>query len=181
LAETTAKLLAEKPSTEPLAKPPAKLAEDALAESVAKPDTADTTESSAVEPQKETATATVTATTASGTPLQLQLPPITINFLSLAGVTEGHRDQPKLEAKPEATPSQEPQPTVIMPLGAITKEIEVTTKGMELQIGSTVLIYYDWLRSRGYDRFGLRPCEGSVRCLGLLVGSCRPPLNTFKP
>ena len=55
---------------------------------------------------------------------------------------EGRRDQPQLEAKP----------SIMMPLGSITKEIEVTTKGMEIQVGSTLLMYYDWLRSKGYER-----------------------------
>jgi len=56
--------------------------------------------------------------------------------------TEGRRDQPQ----PEATPS------VMMPLGGVAREIEVTTKGMEIQVGSTLLMYYDWVRSRGYER-----------------------------
>jgi len=91
-----------------------------------------------VEPQKKTA-----ETTSNRLPLrdlvvyvQTPTPP------TGTAPAEGHRDQPQPEAKP----------SIMMPLGSITKEIEVTTKGMEIQVGSTLLMYYDWLRSKGYER-----------------------------
>ena len=50
-------------------------------------------EQPAVEPQKKTATATVGATTASGTPLQVQLPPM--HFHIPTAPAEGRGDQPQ--------------------------------------------------------------------------------------
>jgi len=103
-------------------------------------------EPSKAEPQKKTATAipeTVTAQatqTVAGKPI---VPPIHIHIPKEAlPSAEGHRDQPQ----PEAKPSQ------MTPLGSISREIEVTTRGMEIQVGSAVLKCYDWVRGRGYER-----------------------------
>jgi len=135
----TAATAAERPPAESSAEP----AETAI---TAKSAENTSVESSTVKPQKKTVAATVGATTASGTPLQVQLPPISINFppmqQSPAAPADGRRDQPQPEAKP----------SIMMPLGSITRQIEVTTRGMEIQVGSTLLMYYDWLRGRGYER-----------------------------
>jgi len=93
-----------------------------------------TPEQPAVEPQKKTATATASKPIVQ--PIHIHIPKEALPS------AEGHRDQPQLEAKP----------SMMMPLGSITREIEVTTKGMEIQVGSTLLMYYDWLRSKGYER-----------------------------
>jgi len=121
---------------------PASAAASEPIEPAGTPATAPTTaiEQPIVEPQKKTAKATVGVATASGTPLQVQLPPM--HFHIPTSTAEGRRDQPQPEAKP----------SIMMPLGSVTKEIEVTTKGMEIQVGSTLLTYYDWVRSRGYER-----------------------------
>ena len=79
-------------------------------------------EPSKVEPQKKTATAQATQTVA-GKPI-VQPIHIRIPKEALSSV-EGRRDQPQPEAKP----------SIMMPLGSVTKEIEVTTKGMEIQVG----------------------------------------------
>jgi len=142
-------------------------------ETTVKPLTESSTKPSTVEPQKRMVPATVGATTAFGTPIQLQLPPIHINIPSIQQATtvpaekpstEGHRDQLQSEAAP----------SIMMPLQGITREIEVTTKGMEIQIGSTVLMYYDWLRSRGYGRtfseFVNQTVEAYFAEKGLLLG-----------
>ena len=73
---------------------------------------------------------------------RLPLRDLNIYVQTPTSTAEGHRDQPQPEAKP----------SMMMPLGSITREIEVTTKGMEIQVGSTLLMYYDWLRGRGYER-----------------------------
>jgi len=123
LAENATEPLAEKPATGPIAK-----------------------DASAVGPQKETATATAETATAQATQTVTGKPivqPIHIHIPKEAlPSAEGRRDQPQLEAKP----------SIMMPLGSVTREIEVTTKGMEIQVGSTLLMYYDWLRGRGYER-----------------------------
>jgi len=126
---------------ESIAKPASAATSESI-EPVGTPSTAPTTaiEQPIVEPQKKTAKATVGVATASGTPLQVQLPPM--HFHIPTSTAEGRRDQPQPEAKP----------SLMMPLGSVTKEIEVTTKGMEIQVGSTLLTYYDWVRSRGYER-----------------------------
>ena len=103
-------------------------------------------EQPAVEPQKKTATATAETSTAQATQTVAGKPivqPIHIHIPKEAlPSAEGRRDQSQPEVKP----------SIMMPLGSVTKEIEVTTKGMEIQVGSTLLMYYDWLRGRGYER-----------------------------
>jgi len=93
-----------------------------------------TLEQPAVEPQKKTATATVSKSIVQ--PIHIHIPKEALPS------AEGRRDQSQPEVKP----------SIMMPLGSVTKEIEVTTKGMEIQVGSTLLMYYDWLRSKGYER-----------------------------